>query len=106
MVGSFRAMKKRKIRNYFEYCEQDYLYQRRHDFEPPLGCDSYSLTLPGSVERIEVYRKRLELGFELFASPISDEAIAIEKAIAEQMEFQGSFEETISTSERTRRRIR
>lgn len=99
-------IKKRNLPNLFEYLEQDIRYQRTHDFEPPNGIDSYSLTQVGSIERIEVYKKRLEQGFELFASPSVDEAIAIEKRIADQKGFAGNFELTISTSDRSRRRIR
>jgi hypothetical protein len=99
-------MNKRNLNNFFEWSAQEATYQRVHDFEPPLGTDAYSLTLVGSVERIEVYRRRLEQGFELFASPIVDEALAIEKTIAEQRQFEGDWDLTISTSERSRRRIR
>ena len=99
-------MNRRNLKNFFEYIDQELLYQRAHDFVPPLGTDSYSLTPVGSVERIEVYRRRLEAGFELFCSPIVDESIAIERKIADQKEFVADFEITIPTSERSRRRIR
>lgn len=103
---TFRKMNKRNLKNFFEYVEQEILYQRAHDFVPPRGTDSYSLTPVGSVERIEVYRRRLEAGFELFASPVVDESIAIEKKIADQKEFAADFDSTIPTSDRSRRRIR
>jgi hypothetical protein len=97
---------KKSLENFFDYSNESVTYQREYDFVPPRGTDSYSLTQVGSVERIEVYRRRLEMGFELFASPVVDEALAIEKTIAEQRQFEGDFDLTIDSSDRSRRRIR
>ena len=63
------------------------------------------MTRIGSAERIEVYRRRLELGFELFHSTIVDESLAIERQIAEQKSFQSDFDNSFF-DHRSSRQIR
>jgi hypothetical protein len=94
-----------KPENVFDHLNRDQIYQRQNDFEPPRGIDSFSMTRIGSAARIEVYRRRLELGFELFHSTDFDEAMAIEKAIAEQMSFDADFDQSFF-DHRTNRQIR
>jgi hypothetical protein len=96
-------MEFRNCKNVFEYLSQGIIYQRLHDFKPPRGIDSFSITRIGSVERIEAYRKRLELGYELFASTDVDEALAIEKSIADQKQFDADMDQSFFPNRKGRR---